>query len=72
VGFSFRWLIHRHLAKKGALRVAKGSKKKGVDSSENGGNSPQTMTRKAFEKELAKLQVELTRLQAWWCPRARG
>jgi polyphosphate kinase 2 len=45
--------------------LAKGSKKKGVDSSGNGGNAPQKMTRKAFEKELAKLQIELTKLQAW-------
>jgi polyphosphate kinase len=45
--------------------LAKGSKKKGVNSSGKGGNAPQKMTRKEFEKELAKLQVELTRLQAW-------
>jgi polyphosphate kinase len=45
--------------------LAKGSKKKGVDSSGNGSNAPQKMTRKEFEKELARLQVELTRLQAW-------
>jgi polyphosphate kinase 2 (PPK2 family) len=45
--------------------VAKGSKKKRLDSSGNGGNAPQKMTRKEFEKELAKLQIELTRLQAW-------
>jgi polyphosphate kinase len=45
--------------------LAKGSKKKGVDSSGNGGNAPQKMTRKEFEIELAKLQIELTRLQAW-------
>jgi polyphosphate kinase 2 len=45
--------------------LAKGSKKKAVDSSGNGSNAPQKMTRKEFEKELARLQVELTRLQAW-------
>jgi polyphosphate kinase len=45
--------------------LAKGSKKKGVNSSGKGGNAPQKMTRKEFEKELAKLQIELTRLQAW-------
>ena len=45
--------------------MAKGSKKKGVDSSGNGSNAPQKMTRNEFEKELARLQVELTRLQAW-------
>jgi polyphosphate kinase len=44
--------------------LAKG-KKKGVDSSENEVPAPQKMTRKEFEKELSKLQVELTRLQAW-------
>jgi polyphosphate kinase len=44
--------------------LAKG-KKKGVDSSENKVPAPQKMTRKEFEKELSKLQVELTRLQAW-------
>ena len=27
--------------------------------------APSTMRRKEFEKELAKLQVELTRLQTW-------
>ena len=44
--------------------MAKG-KKKGVDSSENRVPAPQKMTRKEFETELSKLQVELTRLQAW-------
>ena len=44
--------------------MAKG-KKKGVDSSEDRVPAPQKMTRKEFEKELSKLQVELTRLQAW-------
>jgi len=51
--------------KSGVSGLAKGSKKKGVDSFGNGGNAPQKMTRKEFEKELAKLQIELTRLQAW-------
>jgi polyphosphate kinase len=40
-------------------------KKRGVDSSENRVPAPQKMTRKEFEKELSKLQVDLTRLQAW-------
>jgi polyphosphate kinase 2 len=46
--------------------LAKG-KKKGVDpkASANDAPAPQKMTRKEFEKELYKLQVELTRLQAW-------
>jgi polyphosphate kinase 2 len=46
--------------------LAKG-KKKGADStaSVNGAPGPQKMTRKEFEEELDKLQVELTRLQAW-------
>ena len=44
--------------------MAKG-KKKGVDSSGNRVPTPQKMTRKDFETELSKLQVELTRLQAW-------
>jgi polyphosphate kinase len=45
--------------------VAKG-KKKDREASEDCGPGPQKMmTRKAFEKELYKLQVELTRLQAW-------
>ena len=44
--------------------MAKG-KKKGVNSSENEVPTPQKMTRQEFEKELSKLQVELTRLQAW-------
>jgi polyphosphate kinase len=44
--------------------LAKG-KKKGVASPENRGPASQKMTRKEFEKELSKLQVELTRLQAW-------
>jgi polyphosphate kinase 2 len=46
--------------------LAKG-KKKGVDpkASANGVPGLQKMTRKEFEKELYKLQVELTRLQAW-------
>ena len=47
--------------------MAKG-KKKGVDpkASANDAPAPQKMTRKEFEKELYELQVELTRLQAWW------
>ncbi len=46
--------------------MAKG-KKKGTDlkTSAPGVSAPQKMTRKEFEKELYKLQVELTRLQAW-------
>jgi len=44
--------------------LAKG-KKKVVASSEDRVPAPEKMTRKEFEKELAKLQVELTRLQAW-------
>ncbi len=44
--------------------MAKG-KKRGVDSSADAVLSPKKMTRKEFEKELYKLQVELTRLQAW-------
>ena len=33
---------------------------------ENGGTAPSDkMSRKEFEKELAKLQVELTRMQTW-------
>ena len=44
--------------------MAKG-KKKDREASEDGGPGPQKMTRKAFENELYKLQVELTRLQAW-------
>ena len=46
--------------------MAKG-KKKGVGprSANSGVPAPQKMTRKEFEKELSKLQVELTRLQAW-------
>lgn len=42
-------------------------KKKSADpkTSGTGGSAPQKMTRKEFEKELYKLQVELTRLQAW-------
>jgi polyphosphate kinase len=51
-------------ATSGRPRLAKG-KKKGVDSSEDRVPAPQKMTRKEFEKELSKLQVELTRLQAW-------
>jgi polyphosphate kinase len=47
-------------------RLAKG-KKKGVDATAaaNSASGSQKMTRKDFEKELSKLQVELTRLQAW-------
>ena len=44
--------------------MAKG-KKKGADASANDARAPQKMARKEFEKELSKLQVELTRLQAW-------
>jgi polyphosphate kinase len=46
--------------------LAKG-KKKGADptASASGAPGPQKMTRKEFEKELYRLQVELTRLQAW-------
>jgi polyphosphate kinase len=46
--------------------LAKG-KKKGADptASANGAAGPQKMTRKEFERELYKLQVELMRLQAW-------
>jgi polyphosphate kinase 2 len=46
--------------------LAKG-KKKSVEGkgSTNGVPAPPKMTRKEFEKELYKLQVELTRLQAW-------
>jgi len=44
--------------------LAKG-KKKGGASSEDRVPAPEKMTRKEFEKELAKLQVELTSLQAW-------
>jgi polyphosphate kinase len=47
-------------------RLAKG-KKKGADPTAfaNSASGSQKMTRKEFEKELYKLQVELTRLQAW-------
>jgi polyphosphate kinase 2 len=46
--------------------LAKG-KKKGADptASANGAPGPQKMTRKEFEGALYKLQVELTKLQAW-------
>jgi polyphosphate kinase 2 len=44
--------------------MAKG-KKKGMDASADAVLASQKMTRKGFEKELSKLQVELTRLQAW-------
>jgi polyphosphate kinase len=46
--------------------VAKG-KKKGADptASANSAFGSQKMTRKEFERKLYKLQVELTRLQAW-------
>jgi polyphosphate kinase len=46
--------------------LAKG-KKKGAEptASANGAPGSQKMTRKEFERELYKLQVELTRLQAW-------
>jgi polyphosphate kinase 2 len=40
-------------------------REKGVDPSADRVSAPQKMSRKDFEKELAKLQVELTRLQAW-------
>ena len=46
------------------FRLAKRAKK-GIDPSADGVPAPQKMTRKEFEKELSKLQVELTRLQAW-------
>jgi len=42
----------------------KSSKKREDDDSEPAG-TPSRLTRKEFEKELYKLQVELTRLQAW-------
>lgn len=46
--------------------MAKGKKKGGgPEASADGKVALQKMTRKAFEKELSKLQVELTRLQAW-------
>ena len=40
-------------------------RKKGVDPSADRVSAPQKMSRQEFEDELAKLQVELTRLQAW-------
>ena len=47
--------------------MAKNKKKKNVDAevAAKAGAGAQKMTRKAFEKELSKLQIELTRLQAW-------
>jgi polyphosphate kinase 2 len=39
--------------------------KKGIDPSAGDVPAAQKMSRKKFEKELSKLQVELTRLQAW-------
>jgi polyphosphate kinase len=46
--------------------LAKGKKKGGDPKAPaNDVPAPQKMTRKEFEKELYKLQVELTRLQAW-------
>ena len=39
--------------------------KKSMDPSAEGVLASQKMSRKDFEKELSKLQVELTRLQAW-------
>jgi polyphosphate kinase 2 len=49
------------------FKLAKGKKKRNV-ASETPANSvpaPPKMSRREFEKELYKLQVELTRLQAW-------
>ena len=46
-----------------SVQLAK-SKRKTRDSSASEG-APRKMARKEFEKELYKLQVELTRLQAW-------
>ena len=40
-------------------------RKKGVDPSADRVSAPQKMSRQEFEDELSKLQVELTRLQAW-------
>jgi polyphosphate kinase 2 len=46
--------------------LAKGKKRRvDPETSANGVPGLQKMTRKEFEKELYKLQVELTRLQAW-------
>lgn len=39
--------------------------KRDKDAAKGDGDAARKMKRKAFEKELAKLQVELTRLQAW-------
>jgi polyphosphate kinase 2 (PPK2 family) len=41
------------------------SKKKPVVQEARENNVPQKLTRKEFEKELYKLQVELMRLQTW-------
>jgi polyphosphate kinase len=47
------------------LAKRKKSKDVGAKASVNSGAAPQKVGRKEFEKELSKLQVELTRLQAW-------
>ena len=48
-------------------QLAKGKKKEASRraATETAAVSPPKMSGKAFEKELEKLQVELTRLQAW-------
>ena len=43
--------------------MAKDEQKKQESAKAN--SAPDKMSRKQFEKELAKLQVELVRLQAW-------
>jgi polyphosphate kinase len=45
--------------------MAKKSNKKREDDDSEPAGTPSKLTRKEFEKELYKLQVELTRLQAW-------
>jgi polyphosphate kinase 2 len=51
------------VARKGAFQLAKDEQKKQESAKAN--SAPDKMSRKEFEKELAKLQVELVRLQTW-------
>ena len=48
---------------KGAFRLAKDEQEK--REAAEAGSTPGKISRKEFEKELAKLQVELVRLQTW-------
>ena len=47
-------------------------KKKNKNKQDDANKKPKKMKRKAYERELAKLEVELVKLQGWIIPTVRA